>query len=107
MYETIPMDENISVKRQNIRTTSLVVCTLIYLLSGAAIFDKLESETEERNRNTLLERIKKFRTIINMTDDEFESLYKHMIKKSFYNRNPQWDFSGSFYFCTLALTLIG
>lgn len=35
-------------KRQNIRTLSLVVCTFTYLLIGAAVFDALESETEAR-----------------------------------------------------------
>lgn len=35
-------------KRQNVRTLSLVVCTFTYLLIGAAVFDALESETERR-----------------------------------------------------------
>lgn len=33
-------------KRQNVRTLSLIVCTLTYLLVGAAVFDALESEHE-------------------------------------------------------------
>lgn len=40
-------------KRQNVRTLSLIVCTLTYLLVGAAIFDALESEYEVKRRNTL------------------------------------------------------
>lgn len=35
-------------KRQNVRTLSLVVCTFTYLLIGAAVFDALESDTERR-----------------------------------------------------------
>lgn len=35
-------------KRQNVRTLSLVVCTFTYLLIGAAVFDSLESETETK-----------------------------------------------------------
>ena len=35
-------------KRQNVRTLSLVVCTFTYLLIGAAVFDALESETERK-----------------------------------------------------------
>lgn len=35
-------------KRQNVRTLSLVVCTFTYLLVGAAVFDALESDTEEK-----------------------------------------------------------
>jgi len=40
-------------KRQNVRTLSLVVCTFTYLLIGAAVFDALESDTE-RKRNEFL-----------------------------------------------------
>lgn len=35
-------------KRQNVRTLSLVVCTFTYLLIGAAVFDALESDTEKK-----------------------------------------------------------
>ncbi len=35
-------------KRQNVRTLSLVVCTFTYLLVGAAVFDALESENEDK-----------------------------------------------------------
>jgi potassium channel subfamily K member 9 len=35
-------------KRQNVRTLSLVVCTFTYLLVGAAVFDALESDTEDK-----------------------------------------------------------
>lgn len=35
-------------KRQNVRTLSLVVVTFTYLLIGAAVFDALESDTEEK-----------------------------------------------------------
>ncbi len=40
-------------KRQNVRTISLIVCTFTYLLVGAAIFDSLESETEKRQFEAL------------------------------------------------------
>lgn len=56
-------------KRQNVRTLSLIVCTLTYLLVGAAIFDALESEYEVKRRNTLqyIERVSRicFPTPIN------------------------------------------
>lgn len=38
----------LAMKRQNVRTLSLVVCTFTYLLIGAAVFDALESETESK-----------------------------------------------------------
>ncbi|RNA40536.1 Two pore potassium channel sup-9 [Brachionus plicatilis] len=104
------MDEdfsNFSIKRQNIRTVSLVVCTLVYLLTGAAVFDCLESPNEAINSHILNSHINKFQQLINITDVEFENIYKLIIRKNHFKRNPQWEFGGSFYFCTLALALIG
>lgn len=40
-------------KKQNVRTISLIVCTFTYLLVGAAVFDALESETEKRRWEAL------------------------------------------------------
>lgn len=40
--------QTMKMKRQNVRTLSLVVCTFTYLLIGAAVFDALESNTERR-----------------------------------------------------------
>lgn len=40
-------------KKQNVRTISLIVCTFTYLLVGAAVFDSLESETEKRRWEAL------------------------------------------------------
>lgn len=40
-------------KKQNVRTLSLIVFTLTYLLVGAAIFDVLESETEKSRKEAL------------------------------------------------------
>lgn len=40
-------------KKQNVRTLSLIVCTFTYLLVGAAVFDALESDTEKRHREAL------------------------------------------------------
>lgn len=37
-----------TMKRQNVRTLSLVICTFTYLLIGAAVFDALESQTESK-----------------------------------------------------------
>lgn len=42
-----------TMKRQNVRTLSLVVCTFTYLLIGAAVFDSLESETESKRWDLL------------------------------------------------------
>ncbi|CAH1397012.1 unnamed protein product [Nezara viridula] len=40
-------------KKQNVRTLSLIVCTFTYLLVGAAVFDALESGTERKRWEAL------------------------------------------------------
>lgn len=40
-------------KKQNVRTISLIVCTFTYLLVGAAVFDALESDTEKKRNDAL------------------------------------------------------
>ncbi|KAJ8965246.1 hypothetical protein NQ314_004258, partial [Rhamnusium bicolor] len=44
-------------KKQNVRTLSLIVCTFTYLLIGAAVFDALESKTENQRKVVLQVRI--------------------------------------------------
>ena len=43
-------------KKQNVRTLSLIVATLTYLLIGAAVYDSIESGMEERQRLALVGR---------------------------------------------------
>ena len=45
-------------KKQNVRTLSLIVGTFTYLLIGAAIFDAIESEEEQRQKEALEGKIK-------------------------------------------------
>ena len=40
-------------KKQNVRTLSLVIGTITYLLIGASIFDYVESEEEKRQKEAL------------------------------------------------------
>ena len=40
-------------KKQNVRTLSLIICTLTYLLIGASIFDYIESDEERRQKEAL------------------------------------------------------
>lgn len=59
-------------KRQNVRTLSLVVCTFTYLLVGAAVFDALESETERKRWNHLLGKYFSYNIMcrVKITDDK-------------------------------------
>ena len=45
--------ERLSMKKQNVRTLSLIVVTITYLLIGGAIFDSIESREEMRQREAL------------------------------------------------------
>ena len=42
-----------TMKKQNVRTLSLIVATFTYLLIGAAVFDVIESEEEHRQHEAL------------------------------------------------------
>ena len=45
--------ERLTMKKQNVRTLSLIVVTITYLLIGGAIFDSIESREEMRQREAL------------------------------------------------------
>lgn len=94
-------------KRQNIRTLSLVVITLTYLIVGAAVFDYFESSNEEKENGLLNKNITRFKLKYNMNDTEFNILWHRILEKKPYQAGHQWRFIGSLYFCTVVITLIG
>lgn len=94
-------------KRQNIRTLSLIVCTFTYLLVGAAIFDALESEHEDKQRQALQTFENMLKRKYNMSDEDFRILTTVVIKSVPHKAGIQWKFSGAFYFATTVLTTIG
>ena len=62
-------------KKQNVRTLSLVICTITYLLIGASIFDYVESEEEKRQKEAL--RSKNYYDITNvLIIDKFNVLFQ-------------------------------
>ncbi|XP_071510505.1 two pore potassium channel protein sup-9-like [Diadema antillarum] len=97
----------IKMKRQNVRTLSLIVCTFIYLLLGAAVFDALESRSEEKQKNELEFIQKQIKQNYNMTDEDFNNLENTIIKLVPHNAGVQWKFAGSFFFCMTVITTIG
>ncbi|XP_022706029.1 two pore potassium channel protein sup-9-like [Varroa jacobsoni] len=93
-------------KRQNIRTLSLIVCTLTYLLVGAAIFDALESDYEVKRKNTLTYIEKMLMDKYNISETDAKIWQTVMVKTA--NRAVrQWKFTGAFYFATTVLSTIG
>lgn len=94
-------------KRQNVRTLSLVVCTFTYLLVGAAIFDALESDFEQSEHKRLRLRERTFRDCYNITQKDFDEISALILKLKSYKAGTQWKFAGAFYFATTVITTIG
>ena len=94
-------------KRQNVRTLSLIVCTFTYLLIGAAVFDALESDYEQWNKNRLLAEEKEILDRYNITDEDFKAIQKNVIKSRPYQEVTQWKFGGALYFSLVVVSVIG
>ncbi|XP_001945406.1 two pore potassium channel protein sup-9 [Acyrthosiphon pisum] len=94
-------------KKQNVRTLSLIVCTFTYLLIGAAVFDALESETEIRRKQALdsIEGI--ILNKYNISTDDYRLIETIVLKSEPHKAGQQWKFAGAFYFATTVLTTIG
>jgi hypothetical protein len=97
----------VAMKRQNVRTLALIVCTFTYLLIGAAIFDELESKHESNSSAAVKAKEEDWKRRLNLTNDQFEQLYRSVITMKPYKSGKQWEFAGSFYFATTVITTIG
>ncbi|KAL8590737.1 Potassium channel subfamily K member 3 [Nucella lapillus] len=93
-------------KKQNVRTLSLIVCTFTYLLVGAAVFDALESEFETENYLVLQAKENAMRYRYNISQEDFEELRNNMIRLVPYKAGTQWKFAGAFYFALTVITTI-
>ncbi|KAK0040751.1 TASK two-pore domain potassium channel [Biomphalaria glabrata] len=94
-------------KKQNVRTLSLIVCTFTYLLVGAAVFDALESEFETSKREELDKEESSIRDKYNISRDDLETLRRNIIRSVPYKAGTQWKFAGAFYFALTVITTIG
>jgi hypothetical protein len=94
-------------KRQNVRTLSLIVCTFTYLLIGAAVFDALESENEINLKNGLLKEEQEIINRCNISAKDFEDIRINVLQSKPYKAGVQWKFSGALYFSLLVVSLIG
>ena len=94
-------------KKQNVRTISLIVCTFTYLLVGAAVFDALESQTEKKRYGILIEIENQLKFKYNISNTDFRVMETVILKSEPHKAGQQWKFAGAFYFATTVLTTIG
>lgn len=94
-------------KKQNVRTVTLIVCTFTYLLVGAAVFDALESTNEVREFDLVTEIETEFKARYNVTDRDYNTLETVVMALIPFNAGIQWKFPGAFYFATTVITTIG
>ncbi|KAI9548566.1 hypothetical protein NQZ68_007433 [Dissostichus eleginoides] len=96
----------LAMKRQNVRTLSLIICTFTYLLVGAAVFDALESDFEMREKEQLEAEEKRLQGKYNISEDDYRKLETIIMESEPHRAGVQWKFAGSFYFAITVITTI-
>ncbi|KAM3932449.1 potassium channel subfamily K member 3 [Leptodactylus fuscus] len=94
-------------KRQNVRTLALIICTFTYLLVGAAVFDVLESDEETTEKKKLEDKKNELLGKYNLSKDNYKELELVVLKLKPHKAGVQWTFAGSFYFAITVITTIG
>ncbi|XP_068603295.1 potassium channel subfamily K member 9 [Brachionichthys hirsutus] len=97
----------LAMKRQNVRTLSLIICTFTYLLVGAAVFDALESDFEMREKEQLEAEEKRLQGKYNISEADYRKLETIIMEAEPHRAGVQWKFAGSFYFAITVITTIG
>ncbi|XP_030046076.1 potassium channel subfamily K member 9 [Microcaecilia unicolor] len=96
-----------AMKRQNVRTLSLIICTFTYLLVGAAVFDALESDFEMREEEKLKAEEILLKGKYNISTEDYRKLEQVIMESEPHRAGVQWKFAGSFYFAITVITTIG
>ncbi|KAM8947364.1 potassium channel subfamily K member 9-like isoform 1-T1 [Pelodytes ibericus] len=94
-------------KKQNIRTLSLILCMFSYLLVGAAVFDALESESESSRKRILEEKRTDLKKKYHFSDEDYREIERVVLQSEPHRAGKQWKFAGSFYFAITVITTIG
>lgn len=96
------LNELLQIKRNNLKSLFLLSITLIYLFIGATTFEKLESAKEAESKQFLEERIEVFKFKHDMSSEDFERFYEHLVYRNWLvdvNQETPWSFWQSFFFC--------
>ncbi|XP_063065126.1 potassium channel subfamily K member 15 [Engraulis encrasicolus] len=94
-------------KKQNIRTLSLILCMFSYLLVGAAVFDALESESESSRKRILEQKRSEMKKKYRFSEDDYREIERVVLQAEPHRAGRQWKFAGSFYFAITVITTIG
>uniref|UniRef100_A0A673KUG1 Potassium channel subfamily K member n=1 Tax=Sinocyclocheilus rhinocerous TaxID=307959 RepID=A0A673KUG1_9TELE len=94
-------------KKQNVRTLSLILCMFSYLLVGAAVFDALESETESARKRMLEQKRSDMKRKYRFTEHDYREIERVVLQAEPHRAGRQWKFAGSFYFAITVITTIG
>lgn len=90
------------------RTLLLIICSISYLLVGAAVFSALEYDEYQKRRVKMEKDIVEFRSKYNVTAEDFGKWAEFMQSQKATKVNVEsWSFAGSVYFATTVITTIG
>ncbi|KAI4901305.1 hypothetical protein NFI96_004113 [Prochilodus magdalenae] len=96
-----------AMQKQTVRTLSLILCMLSYLLVGAAVFDALESETESERKRMLEEKRGEMKRQYRFSEEDYREIERVVLQAEPHRAGRQWKFAGSFYFAITVITTIG
>ncbi|XP_047437807.1 potassium channel subfamily K member 15-like [Mugil cephalus] len=94
-------------KTQNIRTLSLILSIIFYLLIGATVFVALESESESFRKKSLEEKLNELKEKHGFLDEDYGEIERLVLLSEPHRAGRQWKFAGSFYFAITVITTIG
>ncbi|KAK0405183.1 hypothetical protein QR680_017844 [Steinernema hermaphroditum] len=95
------------IDKKSVRAILLIVSTLTYILLGAAVFNKLESEEDNRIRSEIEMIREKLHDKYNFSSKDYQLLQTVIVKSLPFKAGYQWRFAGAFYFAVVVITTVG